>query len=404
MSRIQKLSLSQSEGYYKNPLGKVLTNLVDPAPLLESLSVSFNNSITVNTLCQQLFSGDAPRLRELDLRYCLLAWDAPILRGLTLFKMTFIPVAARLSMDQIIAALSNMPNLEILELCDVLPCQVSPDAIVKTCPELIVSLPHLTHLLIESDAPEADFLLNHFHHPSTTSVTLLCTIRCEPANTIGVSYVLPSIRGFCKVLGQSQPVRCLVASYSAFPKAIQLITYDVPGTALDQPENAQVDLTLKLASPTLLTCDESWLGTLQSLWKSIPLKDLESLHVSSSSVSQDWSHIFTSLAATKLKRLKVIDESGVDFLRAFSPDAPASGMGRFKKRRPLKIPSLRELAINGWDLEDEAADASCAALLKICLEDRRKRRSAIDELFLIECRHVTDDDVAVLEKTVKKIT
>jgi len=52
------------------------------------------------------------------------------------------------------------------------------------------------------------------------------------------------------------------------------------------------------------TIDNFWADLLQTYWRSIPLKDMESLHVSQNIDSRGWSHIFTSLAAIKLKRLK----------------------------------------------------------------------------------------------------
>jgi hypothetical protein len=119
------------------------------------------------------------------------------------------------------------------------------------------------------------------------------------------------------------------------------------------------------------------------------------------SVFQDWSYIFTSLAATKLQRLRITGVEQFDFLRQFSPDAPPPKKGQFKRRNPLKIPSLRELAIEGWMFDDVVASGTCVGLLKLCLEDRRKRGAAIHELFLVECRHITEEDVRTLRKAVK---
>jgi hypothetical protein len=145
--------------------------------------------------------------------------------------------------------------------------------------------------------------------------------------------------------------------------------------------------------------DKSWKAILQSLWTSIPLKNLESLHLENSRL-HDYSYIFISLAATKLKRLRVTGGSGLDFLQSFSPDAPAQN----KRRIPLKISSLRELAIEGWEFDDIGTSETCVELLKACLKDRRKRRATINELFLTNCRHIKGGDVEALGKIVKKVT
>jgi hypothetical protein len=123
MNRIQKLSLRQTDGHSDNPLEKILANLVEPAPLLNSFSVSFFQTSNTHILPQRLFSGEAPRLRELELWYCGLVWDAPVLHALTSLKMSGIHHAARPSMGQIMAVLCNMPNLETLDLCHILPTQ-----------------------------------------------------------------------------------------------------------------------------------------------------------------------------------------------------------------------------------------------------------------------------------------
>jgi hypothetical protein len=142
------------------------------------------------------------------------------------------------------------------------------------------------------------------------------------------------------------------------------------------------------------------------------VKDLESLHVIDVGLSGDvishittheWSHIITTLAGAKLRNLRVASNSGIRFLRAFSPDAPAPGTGQ-TEQQPLKIPSLRQLAIEGWVFDDSLDRLSCAELLKICLKDRRRRRAAIKEISLEGCRHITSDDVGTLESYVKEVT
>jgi hypothetical protein len=407
IARIQKLSLTQNYNYpHESLLEMILADLVEPAPRLQSLEVSFNDKSSIHTLGPRLFSGEVPRLRELELRDCGLTWDAPFLRNLTSLKMSFVPPSARPSMCHIMAVLSNMSSLTTLVLRHVLP-EGSPDAATGEVGSGVVArLPQLTHLCIESDVPEGAFLLDHLVYPMTVSIILVGTVKCESVNTADVSYNLPSVRSFCKVLGKFQPVRCVSARLIQYSKYIRLLTYDMPGTCSQPPSNAKVDFTLKLAS---LQFDHAkvWGDIHQCLWTSISTKDLESLHViediQSSVESADWLHIFTNLAATKLTSLRVAGGSGIKFLRVLSPDAPAPQTGRTKRRIPLKFPSLRELAIEGWTLDDTENNASCFDLLKIFLEDRRKRRAAIKELSLTDCFHITDDDVESLEKIVKNV-
>jgi F-box-like len=407
IARIQKVSLTQHRSYLlQGLLEMVLGDLVEPAPFLESLEVSFNDRSSVHRLPPSIFSGEAPRLRQLELRDCALTWDMPFLRTLTSLTISFVPPAARPSMRQIVASLSNMSNLDILVLRDVLPEGSADAAPGEVGDGLVARLPQLTYLCIESDVPEGAFLLARLIYPSTVSVTLVGIIRCESTNTVDFSQHLPSLRNFCAALGKSQPVRCLCAHYIPYYNSIHLKTYDTPGTCLYPPQNLKFDFTLKLSSlytdPALTTF---WEDIHRYLWKSIPMKDLETLHTTQFLGHQEnWTHIFNTLAATKLKRLRITGSSGIHFLRVLSPDAPAPQTGRAKRRIPLQLPSLRELSIGGWTFDDEEDSGTCFELLKICLADRRKRRAAIQELFLNDCIHITADDVGILKKIVKNVT
>lgn len=76
---------------------------------------------------------------------------------------------------------------------------------------------------------------------------------------------------------------------------------------------------------------------------------------------------------------------------------------RSERQDPVKFPSLRKLAIEGWVFDHSSDRITCAELLKICLKDRRKQ-AAVSALSLTECRHITEDDVRMLERFVKKVT
>jgi hypothetical protein len=217
IGQIRELTIT-GDGYEPKSLDKILAGLVDPAPILEILSVSYasiNQGDGTRILPRCLFSGEAPCLRKLSLHNCPLAWDAPILRALTSFRLSAIQVGeARPSMSQIMAGLSGMPNLQTLELCDVLPYGSALGAALPTGSEPMISLPHLTNLRIESDASAGEFLVNHLSYPPTASVILFCTIRRQSLAVADAPPRLPSIRGFCKALGASQSVRCLTAHFS----------------------------------------------------------------------------------------------------------------------------------------------------------------------------------------------
>ena len=388
MFRIQKLSLTvlQDSGN-KN----LLTGLARPAPLLESLSISCATP-SVNILPKGIFSGEVPRLREVTLEKCILGWDEPFLCTLTTLKLVSIPVSARPSMDQLTSALSCMPDLRTLVLCNVLPLQIPLDPTVSTTRS--VPLPCLTHLCIESDAPVTSFLMSHLIHPPNISIILTCTFRSMGLNPNYAIHDLKHVRSFCDILSKSQPVRSLAARYHAYPGSVRFSAYDVPGTYLRPPATAKVDLTMILGPPhSEVALAQLW----ADVWASVPVDDLESLHVihtgSNTTTVHEWSNIFTFVAKAKLKNLRVCSESGIHCLEAFSP----LETGRMQEQTPLKLPSLRNLAVERWDFGEYSGHRTCTELLKRCLKTRRKRRAAIKMLSLTDCSHITSDDVLMLE-------
>jgi hypothetical protein len=129
--------------------------------------------------------------------------------------------------------------------------------------------------------------------------------------------------------------------------------------------DAEVDCTLQLlrSQPFGMAVDKAWKRIVQSLWMTITLKSLELLHLEEPGL-HDCSYIFTSLAATKLKRLRVIGGSGIEFLQTFSPNMAAQN----RQQNSLEIPSL---AIEGWSF-DEFEDNGTCVLVKTCLENGRK--------------------------------
>jgi hypothetical protein len=117
-----------------------------------------------------------------------------------------------------------------------------------------------------------------------------------------------------------------------------------------------------------MAVDKAWKGIVQSLWMTITLKNLELLHLKEPGL-HDRSYIFTSLATTKLKRLRVISGSGIEFLQTFSPDTAAQNRQQNYRR-------------SGWSFVEFGDNGTCV-LLKTCLENGRKDQAEISELFLV---------------------
>ena len=65
------------------------SRLIVAAPLLQSLSLSFEGNISF-VLSNDMFSGPMPGLRTVDLEACFVDWSSPIFSGLTELSLHFI--------------------------------------------------------------------------------------------------------------------------------------------------------------------------------------------------------------------------------------------------------------------------------------------------------------------------
>lgn len=74
MFRIQAISLSQTASRNEEPLEQILKELTKPASLLEDFSVSFNDRTSLHILPKDSFGGEVPRLQQVELQSCALAW------------------------------------------------------------------------------------------------------------------------------------------------------------------------------------------------------------------------------------------------------------------------------------------------------------------------------------------
>jgi hypothetical protein len=409
MSRIRELFLH--DGGYREEMVQMLPDFFKgPIPLLESFKMFFNQTACIGyplnyKLPNDFFPGQTHRLRELELQGCSHPSDFSCLSGLTTLKVSHVPDGSKPSVEQVLTGLHNMPDLENLDLCQALSSD--PANTASDIPH--VSLPRLTHIHIASGLRECASLVSRLIYPSTDFVSLNCTVFPSDDEFWDLSSNIPSLRELSTIFTQHQPVRHIEAQYLCHPAVIQLTTTDLSTHGMDLVP--QVNLTLS-GDPAMHYFEEhsrehAWSELLQTLWLSIPTDYLESLSVIQNSEFEDvWFSIFNGLAtAINLKKLSVVEDSGINFLRTFSPDAPPRSEEYYSRERvPTSLPNLQVLAIEKWMFNQIADGITCLGLLRICLKDRRKRWAAIPELSLRNCRSIAEDDVVKLWDIVEELT
>ncbi|THH17498.1 hypothetical protein EW146_g3328 [Bondarzewia mesenterica] len=200
-------------GYY-SILADLLHQLTSPAPLLTYLSLTCYGSRQL-LLTEALFGGvTPPGLRVIDLHDCGIQWTSRIFHeGITSLTIMSSPLSQRPTIEQILAGLSKMTQLETLAI-DTLPRV--PEGTFSLPPlessSTPVILPVLSHLHLTGRAIECDNLLNHLICPSVSSLVLQC--RVEANVNLGISGLFDKIThsfvGSKSPVGNtSPPITCL---------------------------------------------------------------------------------------------------------------------------------------------------------------------------------------------------
>ncbi|KAH6917627.1 hypothetical protein BKA70DRAFT_1091291, partial [Coprinopsis sp. MPI-PUGE-AT-0042] len=116
-SRLRSLELTIQFGEIEG-IRSILSKMGTEAPLLEKLLL-INETAQEEAgfiLPENIFGGDTPRLRNVDLRNCALAsWDSPFLSGLTHLTLRQpLPYSNYSLPGSFLGALQRMPNLQEL--------------------------------------------------------------------------------------------------------------------------------------------------------------------------------------------------------------------------------------------------------------------------------------------------
>ncbi|TFY57032.1 hypothetical protein EVG20_g8697, partial [Dentipellis fragilis] len=184
MSRTVHLNLKVRDA---KGLEKPGSFLVIPAPVLETCHLTFMDDYWWFDLPVGLFAGAAPRLRTLKLDVVKLRWASLILSNLvelsvtahTITNMSTIPPS---HLDELLEALSRMPNLTSLSLIDCLPHVRMADVefrnVIKPgdTPSKVVRLPSLSTFELRGGATDIAALLPHLSVPATCKIDITYNI------------------------------------------------------------------------------------------------------------------------------------------------------------------------------------------------------------------------------------
>ena len=208
LSRIETLELSDDV----DDLAGFFRLFVEPAPILESLSLTSKKALKVP---QDLFASHAPRLRILQLSGLAISWASPILTNLTTLDLRMAhwrrDRSHRPLLMQFFELFEKMQRLEVLRMVNYLP-QISPTGNVNDhIRRTPIELPHLSEIELQGSMRECVVVITSIQALQATVLNLSFD---ADENHNDLAALVPAIRTVSGNSGDKKPWRGLSVSSS----------------------------------------------------------------------------------------------------------------------------------------------------------------------------------------------
>ena len=140
----------------------LLDRLQHPAPLIEYLDINHINSRSTDSFIfpSNLFAGDAPRLKRLDMKQCLVDFKAPVLRSLTTLSVEFFNPSNAPTPLEWLENLTNLPLLTSLRLLNSMHSQGHSTRVTKQ-----VELSLLSTLYLDASLHDTRIFIDGLKYP-----------------------------------------------------------------------------------------------------------------------------------------------------------------------------------------------------------------------------------------------
>ena len=389
LPRIRELSLmqpvSQGGSDIDEPfLEQVVARLDGPAPLLESLKISYSHSSA--RAAPLILSCGTPRLRHLELSKTSVTWWPTIVGGLVSLKISAPPIPLRMPVPILTSILTRMPNLEEAHLSWVI-APPSPDLVWGDEAD---SLPRITHLYLEDELAHCMAFFSNVTVPPTAVLHTSC-IPHAVADRLSISTFLGIL------------ISCITRDhrhvYAMYVHAAGFSAWDTssPGHGRKRPATSDVPLiSLSDVAP-----DPPGHHVFM-IWNVLPMEGLTSVCMKDVVASkEDWIGFLGNLEA--LEDLEIAQQED-GFLAAFSSGISCPELSFLGAVTPgrLKFRRLRRLSFREWCPRDYGGRRHID-ILKTCLRERCKRGRGLQRLCLQDCSEVCADDVVDFNHVVMRV-
>jgi len=209
-------------------LPTLLEQLVSPAPILESLSLSPESRLSSSPqpeviIPDNLFNCTTPSLTNLELEGCNIIWMSPLLKGLRSLQIHKLSTEARPKLKDWLDALNEIPQLEELSLQSATPLAPLTGPLISE-PSRSTTLPFLTRFHISDSSRECVLAITHLVLPALTRLHV--DVESQDWSGEDVRPVIPYVARYVCGLQDIEPLRSI--SFSGEGKRAEVVVWTTP--------------------------------------------------------------------------------------------------------------------------------------------------------------------------------
>jgi hypothetical protein len=242
ISHIRRLGISAVDPY----LYKTLQALVSPAPTLEQLSLSTEESWPRTfSLPDTLFNGITPKLSCLKLRNCDIGWKLPILKGLTYLEIRSPSRSARPDLATWLDSLEEMSQLNTLIVHSASPIAPFDDALPPFDVKRTTTLSFLARFDILASPLDCALALAHLDLPALAHLSVTTRFRSDSE----LQRILPYVTLHSHGPQDTQPLQSMLIYSNSM--RIDMLAWTAPDIEFDMRDSSIILDTILSARVSL---------------------------------------------------------------------------------------------------------------------------------------------------------
>ena len=360
---------------------RLLERLSSPAPALVSLSLTQSPRPYISPqsiIPNSLFNGTAPKLMHLELFDYSIGQKSPLLKGLQTLTILTPSAQATPTLEDWLAALSEMSQLKTLILDNAIPTNSVDNPHISE-PQRTVTLPTLTHFNIAASARDCALALEHLVLPALVSLRVAPKSQSRDGGDIRL--ITPYIARNAHGPQDTAPLQTILFSGDA--RKTEIFTWIVPDA--DVEVRNSFTLTKAAVSARLVlsvTFDSGCRDGMEPVVLDAILSHLPWNAISTPSVLDDArvsKELWYSLALrlTKLNRVLLVSDAVSAFGEMLKMDTQPDGLPRLPQLTQLILSKVTLTApevlspLGGMLVKRKERDAPLEALdLRTCIVEQ----------------------------------